>query len=163
MTNMPMPTCHRRLRCGGRRTSCGPFSSSRMCDLRCRVSPSDWTLVESRPTITPICRAQRRGLEEMVFLSGAGGERWETYRNAPPGRQPAQRPHSSSSLLGSLDHLAKVADEKQARPRIEVTIASLSRDTLVVVAVVVATSGRFLLSAPVESVELEGGSLVTFM
>jgi hypothetical protein len=32
--NIPMPSCHRRRLYGGRRTSYGPFSSSRRCDFR---------------------------------------------------------------------------------------------------------------------------------
>lgn len=49
-----LPTCHRRRLYGGLWRSYGYFSSSRICDLRCRVSPMACRLVEITPTITPI-------------------------------------------------------------------------------------------------------------
>jgi hypothetical protein len=48
-----MPSCHRRRRYGARRGRCLSFSSSSMCDLRCKVRPTDWTHVDMRPTTTP--------------------------------------------------------------------------------------------------------------
>lgn len=51
--NMPIPSCHLLLRCGGLRISWGPFSSSRMCDLRCNVRPRLCTLVDKSPTTIP--------------------------------------------------------------------------------------------------------------
>ena len=57
--NIAMPSCHRRRMCGGRRSSCGPFSSSNMCDFRCRVRPKLCTDVDTRPTKIPICIEER--------------------------------------------------------------------------------------------------------
>lgn len=54
--NMPIPNCHLLLLYGGLRTWCAPFSSSRICDLRWRVKPILWTLVDISPTNIPICQ-----------------------------------------------------------------------------------------------------------
>lgn len=70
--NMAMPSCQRRRRWGGRRATWGAFSSSRMCDLRCRVRPRLWTLVEMRPTSMPIWSGERGSACCLLFWGDEG-------------------------------------------------------------------------------------------